>query len=107
MRAEDAYRIFVLVNIKNKVLLDLFISFHLFLSLYLGIAPTIFDISVCDYLNLSNSVFMKMISDFKVSDKVIRLGIYDIDFAVVFDEAIRKEQLSFFCCFLGMNVIGC
>lgn len=96
MRAEDADRVFILVNIKDKVSIILLVSLEGLLFFYLGVSPSVFHVSVGDYFDLCDSVLEEVVSHLNVAYEIIRICLYCVEFAVIFDEALWKENFTLF-----------
>ena len=106
MRAKNAYWIFVLIYIEYQILIDLFITIYLLFILYFKIPPAVFDVSVCNDLDLSYSFFIFVVSDLEVSDKIIVSCLDKVDFAIVFDEIFWEQQLSWhYWAFAVMDIV--
>ena len=93
MRAEYAHRELILIDIKDYLLLDLFIDNQL-LSFDLAVSPSIFQSSVCDDFDLSDSAFNSVVFHLEVPNEVIVVGFDCVEFAVIADESIRDDEIS-------------
>lgn len=96
MRAEDADRVFVLVDVKDKVSIVFLISLEGLLLFYLGVSPAIFHVTVGDYFDLGYSVFEEVVSHLKVAYEIIRICLDGVELAVIFNEALRKDDFALF-----------
>lgn len=97
MRTEDADRVFILVDVKNKISIVFLVSLERLLLFYFGVAPAIFHVTVGDYFDLGYSVLEEVVSHLKVADEVIRICLDGVELAVIFDEALRKDDFALFC----------
>lgn len=97
MRTEDAYWVFILVDVEDKVSIVLFVSLERLFFLDLCVSPAIFHVAIGYDFNLGDSVLKKVVSHFKVAYEIIRTCLDGMYLAVIFDEALRKDDFALFC----------
>ena len=106
MRAEDAYWVFILVDVEHKVSIVLLVSLKRLLFVYLGVSPAILHVSIGDDFYLGDSFLKKVVSHLKVAYEVIRICLDGVYFAVIFDKALREDDFALFGCVAGWDVIN-
>ena len=89
MRAEDTAREFISTNIENILLLNPINIIKLLFLQTFGLPITIFDISISNYSDRSDSVLLGVISQLKITNKIIVSSLNRVNFAVVLNEILR------------------
>ena len=94
VRAEDTAREFISTNIENILLLNPINIIKLLFLQTFGLPITIFDISISNYSDRSDSVLLGVISQLKITNKIIVSSLNRVNFAVVLNEILRQNQSS-------------
>ena len=89
MRAEDTAGEFISTNIENILLLNPINIIKLLFLQTFGLPITIFDISIRNYSDRSDSVLLGVISQLKITNKIIVSSLNRVNFAVVLNEILR------------------
>lgn len=96
MRTENADRVFILVDVKHEVSIVILVSLEWLLFFYFGVSPAVFHVSIGDYFDVGDPVLKEMISHLQVAYKVISICLNRVEFAVIFDEGLRKSDFTLF-----------